>query len=63
MTTEQETELLAKLERIAVALERQVEDAPQIAAVVTRIATALERDPATPPIVPSPPSIQAKGTR
>jgi hypothetical protein len=50
MTDDQTIELLAKLERIAVALEKQVDDAPQIAAVVTRIACALEKEPPSPPI-------------
>lgn len=49
MSPEQETELLAKLERIAVALETQNEASPALVKIVTRIACALEKEPPTPP--------------
>ena len=63
MTAEQETELLAKLERIATALEAQNAGQPALASVVERIACALEREPASPPIAAGPLTIQAKGTK
>ena len=63
MTADQETELLAKLERIAAALEAQNTASEATATIMARIAGALERDPANPPIVSVPPAIQAKGTK
>lgn len=56
MTAEQETELLAKMERIATALEAgnalaeaQANGNAALAAVVERIACALEKEPPSPP--------------
>ena len=50
MTAEQETELLAKLERIAAALEAQNAGQAALASVVERIACALEKEPPSPPM-------------
>lgn len=52
MTAEQETELLAKLERIATALETQNAGQSVLAFVVERIACALEKEPPSPPTPP-----------